>query len=353
MIIPEGLSLGVIHSQIVEPAKIIYQNRPVTLAVSASFSGQINAPSGIKIKTYKALRELSQTMRTASLIYTRSKTNFLYISIIKQIFSIKTPVYYSFRALNYEEAAYRGFSGLHQKCIKLLEKHAYRSADFLEAVSQNLIKRLSATFGSEREVWLTPCCTSDVFKKMNKQKNNRLIRFVYLGGLSKWQLFEQTMRQYIALHETLQQSELTIITRNKSEAASIIKSITGKVRKDIHIISLQQNEVLPYLRKFDFGFLLRDDVPLNNVASPIKLLEYTSQGVVPIMTKGIGDFSMHIASKNLGIVLDSPETLVSKEAILKYYNSNTIHQELYDFSIDYTWSEHFKKNNTSPLLTLI
>ena len=41
-----------------------------------------------------------------------------------------------------------------------------------------------------------------------------------------------------------------------------------------------------------YGFVLRDDIAVNNVACPTKLIEYLQYGIVPILhTERIGDFA--------------------------------------------------------------
>lgn len=39
-----------------------------------------------------------------------------------------------------------------------------------------------------------------------------------------------------------------------------------------------------------FGFVLRNDVPVNRVATPTKLSSYLSAGVIPVFSKYLKDF---------------------------------------------------------------
>ena len=79
------------------------------------------------------------------------------------------------------------------------------------------------------------------------------------------------------------------------------------------LLTQSHQEVLKELRKYDFGFLLRDDNIVNNTASPIKFLEYVSNGVIPIMSDGIGDYSRLVHDKKIGITLDSNEIKIFLE----------------------------------------
>ena len=52
----------------------------------------------------------------------------------------------------------------------------------------------------------------------------------------------------------------------------------------------------------DFGFLLRENLLFNRISSPIKFLEYSSNGVVPIITQFVGDYSNDVEKYKLGII---------------------------------------------------
>ena len=50
-------------------------------------------------------------------------------------------------------------------------------------------------------------------------------------------------------------------------------------------------EVVEEYKVCHFGFALRDDITVNNVACPTKIIEYIQYGIVPVLkTEKIGDF---------------------------------------------------------------
>ena len=141
---------------------------------------------------------------------------------------------------------------------------------------------------------------------MKKENNSKkIINFVYLGSITSWQKFDETIKLYKTIENQLENVKLTIITRQKKEAERII---TNYKINNVNIKSLTHKEVLQDLKNYDFGFLLRDDIIVNNVASPIKFLEYISNGVIPIMTNGIGDYSGVVRNYKVGVVLDQKFT---------------------------------------------
>jgi len=64
--------------------------------------------------------------------------------------------------------------------------------------------------------------------------------------------------------------------------------------KEAIIHAVRPEEVIHEIRDCHFGILLRDDIAVNNVACPTKLIEYLSCGVLPVLkTSHIGDFERY------------------------------------------------------------
>ena len=80
------------------------------------------------------------------------------------------------------------------------------------------------------------------------------------------------------------------------------------------IDSRSNEEIYKEYLDCDFGFLLRDDTIVNNVACPTKMMEYLRFGIVPILKSDhIGNFREYglkyvsIEDFNRGIVPDAEE----------------------------------------------
>lgn len=59
----------------------------------------------------------------------------------------------------------------------------------------------------------------------------------------------------------------------------------------VSIKTVSSDQVAEYYKRAHLGFVLRDDVLVNRVACPTKLIEYLGSGVVPIIVSSkIGDF---------------------------------------------------------------
>jgi hypothetical protein len=62
--------------------------------------------------------------------------------------------------------------------------------------------------------------------------------------------------------------------------------------ESITLKSVKPEELSYYYKKCHYGFILRDDMVVNAVACPTKLVEYLYYGIIPIVkSPRIGDFS--------------------------------------------------------------
>ena len=110
---------------------------------------------------------------------------------------------------------------------------------------------------------------------------------VYAGGTQKWQCIH-------LIQEVLQKaSKLAFYHIYVPEADSFWEA-WGDVRRPSNLVvqSLSHDELLQRYHNYHYGFILREDIVVNRVACPTKLIEYLEHGIVPIMhSPYIGDFS--------------------------------------------------------------
>ena len=344
MISPKNLNVGIIESQVIEKAIELNKYQSVSVLIHESQISKIN-DYNVTIIPYKNIFSARKYIFRAQIIYCRHFINFLNVYFLRLLFFKSYKIFYSFRALICEESYFSNKNKLKYFILKNIEKFIYKNSDYLGSVSFALKFKLETYFGFRDDIYIQPCCTKNLFLK-EKFNCTNIIRFVYVGGLSKWQKFEEILRLYNYIFDQFKHKvSLTIITRDKSLAFSISDKILNSSIKP-EIISIPQNKVQSYLKKCDFGFLLRDNHIINNVASPVKLLEYTSSGVIPIMTESIGDYSLEVKNKNIGIIIKLSKYKNLIEQIDNLKDDKSIFKRLYEFSKKYTWKNHFEKNET-------
>ncbi|WP_413706960.1 hypothetical protein [Ralstonia sp. Ralssp110] len=123
---------------------------------------------------------------------------------------------------------------------------------------------------------------------------------IYAGGLQVW----QNIDLMLCFASDNPEYEYIFLTPNP-DALRLKAENYGGIDADFSTCPHQQ--IGEYYRRVEFGFLLRDDNVINNVACPTKAVEYMAHGVIPVvLNMNIGDFSRLGASFLLLDEMSSP-----------------------------------------------
>jgi hypothetical protein len=269
-------------------------------------------------------------------IYTREFKDFLKIYFLTVFQNIK--IHYSFRGIVFTESFYRNRNPLNATVIFLLEFITYILADDLSCVSIQMKIHLRKYFLFNRKIEVNYCGISEAFLKT---KFNEKLHFVYIGGVSKWQKIKESILVYKFISQNINQPvKLSIVTSDKEKIYDLISKKEQKLYS-IKVLSLQPKEVSDYLRNCDFGFLLRDKSIVNRVSSPVKFLEYTSNGVIPIISDEIGDYSSDVENKVLGICLKNYSQINHSviDKLNQLLKDSSLFQRLFSYSSNFLWQK--------------
>jgi len=334
-LIQPGLSEAIVRSQTIKIVSRLNIEKNQNYIMLPFLDERIykNDNNIIFYKNYlNTLRKIDEDI---NYIYTRSFVVFIKLFLFRFLRKNKFKILIDFRGLASAESFARNKSIIKFKIYELIELFAYKNADSVHSVSFFLKDWLTSKWGT-RDVNVVPCCVDKIILKEKNNIDNE-IKFVYVGSTSFWQKIESTIRLYKTIESKVENSSLTIITKEKKAVTQLLKD--NGVRK-FKVKSLLQEEVLSDLVSYDFGFLLRDNILMNNVASPVKFIEYISRGVIPILSSGIGDYSSLVIKKKIGIIVKNNEIDINQ--INFYYNDNDILNRLYKCSSKFTWDSHLK-----------
>ena len=167
-----------------------------------------------------------------------------------------------------------------------------------------------------RKINVVPCLTSEIDVRFQEGEK---LNFVYIGSTSEWQCIDETFRLYKKIASSYRNTSFTLYTSNKS----YVKELNEKYEVSANCKYVKHGNIDTELRKYDFGFLLRKNHLINEVSSPVKFLEYVSNGVIPIMTKNIGDYSQEVLQHNIGIIIENIND-IEKLYKMCFYKSNII-----------------------------
>lgn len=335
-IVPKYISEGVFNSQMLERAVAIKKLYQVDYSF-LSRSKQIQSFK-ININRIESLKAFIRGTTNKDQIYTRSFSDYLYLLPL-QLLGRK--LIYDFRGFASYESYYRNNSLIKFLIIFFIEFICYISASYVFTVSNKFRDVLKKKFFFKRNIHVVPCLISQDNISI-KEVSDSNSKFVFIGSLNHWQKIDTIINIFNNINFNGKYT-LSIITNDLELAGKHI----GSEYQHISCFKLDKIAIKDILKNYDYGFLIRDNILLNNVSSPIKFLEYCASGVIPILSDNIGDYSKIVEDNNIGIVLKDSDNL---EDMLKNIESiRDIKIKCKKFSLDYTWEKYLQNNlNNSP-----
>lgn len=291
-------------------------SEPVTILVEKSSFPQFDTPSGVEVIKYK------NTFEAFKIIINLSDKKVFFVNVLdsfKMLFlkPFKYEFYLWHQGIIPEESYLRHKSTLRYFILSFIEMFVLLFTDKLILVSDEAKSFLHKKYRliNLKSSIVVPCTTELKFKV---NSDERAFSFVYIGGISPWQCFDQTIKTFLAIKEKIPKATLSVYTLNVDSATQVVKSIVENfVAYDIHISSLKtRNEIEKKLNEHKFGFLLRENLALNNVASPIKFGEYLSCGVSPIISTSLIDYCKLIRKDDCGIIYNGDTQSLIKSLLV-------------------------------------
>lgn len=225
------------------------------------------------------------------------------IAFLSNLFTSKKQIVFWVQGLIDEEDFLSKKKRYRYYIYNFLLKISLKIADKLVLVTSEMHRVLINKYNlcKTKDVLILNCISRVKYDQSEKIKNS----LCYIGGLSEWQNVDKILIFYNKLLKVKDDFTLYIATFDHSEAKQLINSFVGEQFKDkIKLIHVkEQEEVTSFLSKMEYGFLIRDNILLNNVASPIKLAEYLSCGINPIISDSLVEFGKLIAKNECGVVI--------------------------------------------------
>lgn len=230
-------------------------------------------------------------------------------------------------------------------------------SDHIIFVSENLKSQYEKYFKKKIENYSIISCGVDLtrfkdsYPTIDSENKDKII-LGYLGGLQKWQCIDTILDIIISLREKFKNIDFYLYTN--SDIPEKIKAKLDIIGKENYMVkSLTFDNVPSNLSKLDAGLLIRDDLVLNKVSSPTKILEYLGAGVPLICNQYSGDYSRSVSHKENGFVFQnffpSENELIELLDYLKKVKSNRIEyankckKSVIDKSFSYEFSSFIHK----------
>lgn len=172
-----------------------------------------------------------------------------------------------------------------------LERLSLKKVEYKIGVSKYLFEHFENKYKmsiNKETCFIMPCFNSLLneasFKTLHKYDNNV---FCYAGGTQAWQGFDKILSLYSEIEKKYKNVFLKIYSKDIENAQKLIE------KANIHnfsVNSVPQSEIDHALADCKFGFIIREDSIINNVATPTKLGTYLANGVIPIFSSSIFSF---------------------------------------------------------------
>lgn len=216
------------------------------------------------------------------------------------------------QAISAEEIALRRGRGIGYWIIRWKSVSELNNSDRLAGVSHKL-KQWVQNWTGRDDLVVIPCCFDSkrfYFNEQARKKVRQELGFgdgdkviCYSGGLTEHQRIPDILGVCHQISKMRGNFKFLFLTQQAKQLQQMVKEKEVPIERCV-IKSCMPQEVPQCLSAADAGIIMRNDIPVNNVASPIKIGEYLGCGLPVILTKGIGDYSEMLPEAGVGIVLD-------------------------------------------------
>ena len=225
-----------------------------------------------------------------------------------------------------------------------IEKIILKKATFLFMVSSQMLNHYEKKYGLtlKQKSYIMPCYNENEvdinsFENNKKYKNNT---FLYVGSLQEWQCFEETVEVYKKIESKICDAKLIVYTDDKEKAKAIIEK--SKI-KNYYINYASAKKLGELIKDFKFGFVLRKDNIVNEVATPTKISNYLSHGIIPIYSPCLKSFDDYNKKLKVGIPLNLDDVDSGINKIIEFSKKDIDIQEMKELCIQ-AFNEYYNQN---------
>lgn len=252
-------------------------------------------------------------------------TNPLYVLKLLRITDL--PIYLWKQGDTAAESFMNHHSYLRKWILQLMDAYTLRKVAGVVYVSDAMKNYYEKKYRIKTKSIVVPCLSefADYETKVERIPNS----YVYIGGLSVWQCFDEILQTYAKIRN--ENSIFHIITLDTETARKKVLQYIGDLN-NIEIYGIKDRQLIPEtLHRFQYGFLIRRNDVVNYVAAPIKFLEYISCGVNVIMTDAVASYANIVKEYGIGTVINMGDENIS----INSFNSNAkkVYRKLFNHEV--------------------
>lgn len=196
-----------------------------------------------------------------------------------------------------------------KRISRFFEKYAIKHSRFNFFVSEAMREHFSHQYGYYgQNYYIMPCFNQELDISVFSSEKYLFPSFVYAGSMSRWQAIDKMLILYSRIKQCIPGAKLTILSREEERAKSICQNYN--IAAEIKFIPL--DELNNELKHYKYGFIVRDDIVVNNVATPTKMNSYMANGIIPVYSDVVYDYRKSLCNLKYAIPFTTEEECVKK-----------------------------------------
>ena len=205
-----------------------------------------------------------------------------------------------------------------------IEEATVQKAECLICVTNKIKEHLQNKYGKKfkAKTIIMPIFDSNLSKydtevPKEKEFNNGKPNVIYAGGIMKWQKIELMQE---SIYNCRDNANYMVYCPNPKE---FWETWNFPKQENLEVGSKSYKDLCQDVyTKAHYGYVLRDDITVNNVACPTKIADYFKYRIVPIvLSPKIGDF-IDLGMKYITLDDFNNGKLLSKEELIKIADNN-------------------------------
>ncbi|MDL2323262.1 hypothetical protein LJC52_04665, partial [Bacteroidales bacterium OttesenSCG-928-A17] len=246
----------------------------------------------------------------------------------KLLFKPKQKFIFWFQGITPEEIVFL-YSGLYTRIKSIfytqIEKYVLKKAKLIFFVSEKQRQHYNNKYGYKKNNYIVmPCFNKNMDESSFTASKYEKPSFVFAGQMARWQCIEETLLLFLKIKVRLPKAELIILTPDQEDIRKLLEKYD--ISAEMKYIPLK--DLSHEMAKYKYGFLLRDKILINEVATPTKMNSYMANGVIPIFSNVIGDFRNVFLTLKYVVACENNEPDRIVDQILKIENETIVLNEI-------------------------
>jgi len=232
------------------------------------------------------------------------------------------------------------------RTAKWFERRFLLSADYVVSLTHLAVNEMRTFSYLQRKMPLfeviTTCTDLELFHSeesyADSRQSGRPFILGYVGSVTGWYLFDDTLRCFQLLRERKPDAQLLIINRGGHD---FIRDRIHALNIDFDAVRIEEGnheDVARAMQKMDAGIFFIKPIYSKMASAPTKLGEFLGCGVPCLGNSGVGDMGSILENEKVGVVLNRFDDDAMREAInrlLQLTQTDGISERCRDIALRY------------------